>query len=187
MKIHDSRDNTQRILTLTYTNVKQKKDGTWIGTPITVERSINDIIPVDKALSESMLNPNLVNKHINNSFSELELIASNDETKNINKTASNDETNKSNEVARNDEKDEYKRITSNDEESEINIEVENNEDINEKLIEISEKHQEKDNKKETTKEIPVRRSERVRKQRYNIHPDDIGNNGDENDENYTIE
>ena len=48
VKIHDSRDETQRILTLTYSNVKQKKDGTWIGTPITVDRSINDIIPVHR-------------------------------------------------------------------------------------------------------------------------------------------
>ena len=35
-------------------------------------------------------------------------------------------------------------------------------------------------KKEITSEVTVRRSERVRKQRYNIHPDDIGNNDDEN-------
>ena len=32
--------------------------------------------------------------------------------------------------------------------------------------------------------MPVRRSEKVRKQRYTIHPDDIGNNDDEDDENY---
>ena len=35
-------------------------------------------------------------------------------------------------------------------------------------------------------QVTVRRSERVRKQRYNIHPDDIGNNDDEDDENYKI-
>ena len=29
-------------------------------------------------------------------------------------------------------------------------------------------------------QVTVRRSERVRKHRYNIHPDDIGNNDDEN-------
>ena len=56
MKIHDSRDETQRVVTLTYSNVKQNKDGKWIGTRMTVDRSINDIIPVDDALSESMLN-----------------------------------------------------------------------------------------------------------------------------------
>ena len=60
MEIHDSRDETQRVVTLTYNNVKQNKDGKWTGTPITVDRSINDIIPVDDALNESMLNPSLL-------------------------------------------------------------------------------------------------------------------------------
>ena len=57
----------------------------------------------------------------------------------------------------------------------------------EKVTKTSAKNQEKDTnkeKKETMREMPVRRSERVRKQRYNIHPDDIGNNDDEDDENY---
>ena len=62
VKIHDSRDETQRVVTLTYSNVKQNKDGKWIGTPITVDRSINDIIPVDDALNESMLNPSILEK-----------------------------------------------------------------------------------------------------------------------------
>ena len=56
VKIHDSRDETQRVVTLTYSNVRQNKDGKWIGTRMTVDRSINDIIPVDDALNESMLN-----------------------------------------------------------------------------------------------------------------------------------
>ena len=79
LKVHDSRDEAQRVATLTYNNVKQRKDGTWIGTPITVDRSINDIIPVDKALNESMLNPNIIGKNMNTSISELESVASNDE------------------------------------------------------------------------------------------------------------
>ena len=33
----------------------------------------------------------------------------------------------------------------------------------------------------------VRRSERVRKQRYNINPDDIGNNDDKDDQDYKEE
>ena len=42
---------------------------------------------------------------------------------------------------------------------------------------------------ETTQETrndnkQVRKSERIRKQRYEIHPDDIGNNDDEKDKNY---
>ena len=111
LKIHDSRDKTQRILTLTYNNVKQKKDGTWIGTPITVERSINDIIPVDKALNESMLNPNILRKNMNTSISELESVVS------------NDEINESNGFASNDESDESKRIASNDEGNEIDRKI----------------------------------------------------------------
>merc|ERR1711893_537704 len=55
-KIHGSRDNAQRVVTLTYTNVRMNKDGEWIGTPIQVERSINDLVIVDNALNDSMLN-----------------------------------------------------------------------------------------------------------------------------------
>ena len=35
--------------------------------------------------------------------------------------------------------------------------------------------------------IHIRRSERVRKQRYNINPDDIGNDDDEDDQDYIQE
>ena len=59
-KIHDSRDSTQRVVTLTYHNVKQNKDGDWIGTPVRVDRSINDLVLVDDALNESMLNPSII-------------------------------------------------------------------------------------------------------------------------------
>ena len=61
-KIHDSRDNTQRVVTLTYHNVRLNKDGEWIGTPVQVDRCINDLILVDNALNESMLNPRLLGK-----------------------------------------------------------------------------------------------------------------------------
>ena len=36
------------------------KDGEWIGTPIRVERSINDLVIVDNALNDSMLNPRIL-------------------------------------------------------------------------------------------------------------------------------
>ena len=42
-------------MTLTYNNVRVNKDGEWIGTPIQVERSINDLVLVDNALNDSML------------------------------------------------------------------------------------------------------------------------------------
>ena len=58
VEIHDSRDETQRVVTLTYHNVKKNKDGEWIGKPVKVERSINNLILVDNALNEAMLNTN---------------------------------------------------------------------------------------------------------------------------------
>ena len=70
IKINDSKDNAQRILTLEYNNIKKNKDGKWIGIPKIVERSINDVIPVDKAINESMLNPNILGKEISDEKSE---------------------------------------------------------------------------------------------------------------------
>ena len=64
-KIHASRDNAQRVVTLTYNNVRVNKDGEWIGTPIQVERSINDLVLVDNALSDSMLNPSILKERSN--------------------------------------------------------------------------------------------------------------------------
>ena len=59
-KIHDTKDNAQRVVTLTYHNIRLNKDGEWIGTPIQVDRCVNDLILVDNALNESMLNPKLL-------------------------------------------------------------------------------------------------------------------------------
>ena len=61
-KVYDSRDKAQRVVTLTYHNVRLNKDGEWIGTPVQVDRCINDLILVDNALNESMLNPKLLKK-----------------------------------------------------------------------------------------------------------------------------
>ena len=36
------------------------KDGEWIGTPVRVKRSINDLVIVDNALNDSMLNPKIM-------------------------------------------------------------------------------------------------------------------------------
>ena len=58
-EIKESRDNAQRVVILTYHNVSKNKKGKWIGTPVTVERSVNDLILVDDALNESMLNPKM--------------------------------------------------------------------------------------------------------------------------------
>ena len=156
------RDESQRILTLTYNNVKQRKDGTWVGTPITVERSINDIIPVDKALNESMLNPSTLANNMNNCSPNLDGVASNDELNEGDGGTSNDETN---ETISNNEINGINRVGNNYENNRWN-----------KI--------DSENKKAITHEKTVRRSERIRKQRYDIHPDDIGNNDDEKDDNY---
>ena len=58
-KIHASRDDAQRVVTLTYNNVKMNKDGEWVGTPVRVERSVNDLVIVDNALNDSMLSPKI--------------------------------------------------------------------------------------------------------------------------------
>ena len=38
--------------------------GEWIGTPVTVERSVNHLVLVDDAVDESMLKPELQNNEI---------------------------------------------------------------------------------------------------------------------------
>ena len=72
-KIHESRDNTQRVVTLTYHNVSKNRDGKWIGTPVRVDRSVNDLIIVDDALSESMLNPNIQKDEVEKFNEEAEI------------------------------------------------------------------------------------------------------------------
>ena len=57
------------------------------------------------------------------------------------------------------------------------------------MVKIS-KNQENDTnkeKKETMRNIHTRRSERIRKQRYNINHDDIGNDDDKDDHDYKQE
>ena len=38
------------------------KDGEWVGTPVRVERSVNDLVIVDNALNDSMLSPQIKKK-----------------------------------------------------------------------------------------------------------------------------
>ena len=63
-EIKESRDDTQRVVVVTYHNVGMNKKGNWIGTPVTVERSVNDLVLVDDALDESMLKPELLNNEL---------------------------------------------------------------------------------------------------------------------------
>ena len=72
-EIKKSRDGTQRVVVVTYQNVNLNKKGEWIGNPVTVERCVSDVILVDNALNESMLNPKLKIQNIQ--------ISSNDQKK----------------------------------------------------------------------------------------------------------
>ena len=141
-EIKESRDNVQRVVILTYHNVSKNKNGKWIGTPITVKRSVKDLILVDDALNESMLSPKVKEDKI-----EIENEMQNDEVKEDAETVNSNEGN--NESL----------------EDELNDKVESNE--------TSDKTMQN-----------VRRSNRNRNQRYNIHPDEIGENDDEKDEDY---
>merc|ERR1712131_133163 len=84
LQINESKDNAQRILTLEYNNIKKKKDGNWIGIPKVVERSINDVIPIDNAVNDSMLNPSILEKVVTDEINDNDegvLITENDEAK----------------------------------------------------------------------------------------------------------
>ena len=50
-EIKKSRDGMQRVAVVTYQNVSIDKKGNWIGTPITVERCVSDVVLVDNALN----------------------------------------------------------------------------------------------------------------------------------------
>ena len=172
LKINESKDNAQRILTLTYNNIKKRKDGNWTGTPTTVERSINDVIPIDTALNESMLSPSMLEKEI---AIDIDKIDENAWTNNDEKTNENDETILDGITG--DEK-LIEDMLNDEEDTNINDENKNcdGEKKDDKKKEITRKGE--DSNKQT------RRSERIRKQRVEVHPDDIGDNDDENDKNY---
>ena len=107
-KIHASRDNAQRVVTLTYNNIRVNKEGEWIGTPITVERCINDLILVDEALNDSMLNPRLLKKsddQKNDENKQDEEVESDDTENDKKKEESNEEDDKDLEVHEIDEVD----------------------------------------------------------------------------------
>ena len=137
-----------------------------------VERSINDVIPIDNAVNESMLSPSILEKEIANDTDETD---ENVSTKDDGKTNEDDETILDD--ISGDEKP-IGNMLSNGEGTEINNEnkntVEGKKDDDGKEI----TRKEEDSNKQT------RRSERIRKQRVEIHPDDIGDNDNENDKSY---
>ena len=167
LKINESKDNAQRILTLTYNNIKKRKDGNWTGIPTIVERSINDVIPIDNAVNESMLSPSILEKEIADDTNETdEKVLIQDDGK----------TNKDDEIIPDDISGDEKTIENmlgNEEGTKMNT-VEEKKDYGGKEI-----TKEKDESNKQT-----RRSERIKKQRVEIHPDDIGDNDNMNDKNY---
>ena len=129
-----------------------------LGTPISVERSINDVIPIDNALNESMLNPSILENEEN--------------------TPNDENYDETDEIAI----DKGDEIANNNEDEIVDIKTNGNNEKEDSTDEHSKGN-------ETTQEIrndnkQVRKSERIRKQRYEIHPDDIGNNDDEKDKTY---
>ena len=135
-----------------------------MGIPMIVERSINDVIPIDNAVNESMLNPSILEKEIANETDEIdEKVLVQEE----------DKTNEDDEIIPDDVSGDDKTMLGNDEGTKMEtVEGEKDDGGNE----IS---KEKDESNKQT-----RRSERIKKQRVEIHPDDIGEDDNLNDKDY---
>ena len=148
------------------------KNGDWIGTPVTVDRSINDLVLVDNALSDSMLGPKaMITKK--NELHEKEKTSDDDE---INKNNITDDDNTSTTTA---------PVNSNDatEDSDDMIanatkEAEIEEDPEPATIVIEDDDTEKE------PDTGARKSARKRVQRMVIEADDIGDCDNENDPDY---
>ena len=159
-KIKKSRDDAQRVVVVTYNNISLNKKGEWIGTPVTVERSVNDLVLVDDALDESMLNPELQNMDI--------------------RTNIDDPASGNNEVTAS-ENQESQRI------SVDNEKTENRDDqLKEEILMDDPEHDITIEKKEIENEptIEIRRLNRKRNQRIDIQPDQIGDCDDAKDVDY---
>ena len=150
LQINESKDNAQRILTLEYNNIKKNKEGIWIGTPKIVERSINDVIPIEKAINESLMNLSL---------SKIEA----DDTDGV---IEDDENIIDKENVKGDREEITENENLNHESKEENGSVDNNDNH------------------EGIDQIPVRRSERIRKRIKDISPEDIGDNDNAKDKDY---
>ena len=180
--IHKSRDNAQRVVTLTYNNIKLNKKGDWIGTPVTVDRSVNDLVLVDNALSDSMLGPRVKK----------------DESQEIKDDNNDDEGD--NDVDEEEMKDDNTKKDDDDDngdsndddapETEDNSTKDDNKNAEEDARIVDDKEndvQEENTKENTGKNEPgngVRRSARKKVQRITIEADDIGDCDTENDPDY---
>ena len=167
-KIKKSRDDAQRVVVVTYNNISLNKKGEWIGTPVTVERCLNDLGLVDDALDESILDLKLQNKNIRTNADDQAsgnnkiITSETQEIQGISDEKKKTETSKADvkvEKITKDEKDE-----NNDGQSKEKMIMDNLEDdytvIEEKGI-------------ENEPIIEVRRSQRKRNNRMLIQPDQI--------------
>ena len=115
-------------------------------------------------------------------------VASNDEGDENDGVGSDNEDDENDEVASNDESDENKGGTKRNKSTKSisNEESKYEEDIDKEGVKLSETQETDTNeeKKKTIRNIQTRKSERIRKQRYVINPEDIGNNDDEDDQDY---
>ena len=134
------------------------KDGEWVGTPIQVERSINDLVLVDNALNDSMLNLRTSKaKESEKGRQRKENKPNDDEKSEIGESV----------VTGDAEDPGSKRVDDTDDGTN-----EVNDDENADANEI------------TNGETKARRSSRKRKQRLMIKNDEIGDCDDENDPDY---
>ena len=102
-ELREFRDNVQRFFTLTYQNISKNKNGKWVGTLITVERSVKDLILVDDALDESMLNPRIEENKIDTEEKTQNDEVKEDENQNTGTISSDEGNNGSLEYELNDE------------------------------------------------------------------------------------
>ena len=136
------------------------KDGEWVGTPIQVERCVNDLILVDNALSESMLNPRLLKKTGN---------------------TQEDDEKKQDEDEQNDRSGYDDRVEDEEKNDENNAVRDTTNEMNE-TIKVNIDTSNADDKVDGN--TNVRRSSRPRKQRMEINEEEIGDCDDKNDPDY---
>ena len=170
-RIHKSRDNAQRVVTLTYNNIRMNKNGDWIGTPVTVDRSVNDLVLVDNALNDSMLGSRLTAKK--------------DESCEKKKIANDDEISKDN-IMNVDEALEITNPETSNTHNDDSINTIEKDDDNEEADEDLEPRTaiDENDEGESRSGTEVRKSTRKRVQRMTIEADDIGDCDTKDDPDY---
>ena len=178
--IQKSRDNAQRVVTLTYNNIKLNKKGDWIGTPVTVDRSVNDLVLVDNALSDSMLGPR-VKKDESQEIKDDNDDNGNDEDEEEMKDDNTKKDDDDNDGDGND--DDALEIEDNSTKDDNKNAEEDARIVDDKKNDVQEENA-KDNDGKNEPGNGVRRSARKKVQRITIEADDIGDCDTENDPDY---